>query len=458
MFARTLSSFALLATTVLASACGGDAACTIGSAEGCGEGLVCEAFPGDEARCVTPLFLEGRVFDLATDAPIADARVVALDANGGARSGVAFTDAEGLYSLQVSIPRNADGEPQAEAVTLRVDADDYQTFPKPPREALPIDLSTAVEEETGWTVANATTDVGLIALESSGNGRIEGVVQAEDPGGVLVVAEQGDTAVSTSITGSDGSFVLFNVPPGATTVTGYRAGLYAPPVSVDQTADGVTGVVLTGSSGGLVTVNGSVNIVNAPGGSSTSVILVVASTFEPTTARGEAPSGLRVAPVSNAFSIENVPPGRYAVLAAFENDELVRDPDMGIAGTDIVFIDVSDATVDIADSFKVTEALAVVSPGADGLEEVTTVPELVWAQDSSEDGYYLHVYDAFGNLVHEDLTIGPGDGSAPITYDLAGAGVTLEAGMIYQFRAWSHGRGSPISATEDLRGVFLFAP
>src|SRR5690606_15774129 len=209
---------------------------------------------------------------------------------------------------------------------------------------------------------------------------------------------------------------------------GYRAGLYAAPVSVEQTAGGVSGVVLAATSDGLVSVSGSVNIVDAPGGARTSVILVVASTFDESVARGETPSGLRAAPVSGGFTIEDVPPGRYAVLAAFENDDLVRDPDEGIAGTDIVFIDVGSSAVNIAESFKVTEALAVISPGAEGLEEVAEVPELVWAQDSSEDGYHLRVYDAFGTLVHEDLTIGPGSGSQPIRYDLAGAGVTLEPG------------------------------
>src|SRR5690606_2216567 len=212
--------------------CNESAECTLGSSEGCGEGLVCEAFPGDEARCTAPLFLEGRVFDAMTGEPVEGARVVALDANGGARSGVAFTDADGMYELRVSIPRNDEGQPQAEAVTLRVDADDYQTFPKPPRQALPIDLAAAVEEESGWRVRNATTDIALLSFERSG-ARITGVVQHTDPGGVLVTAEQGGVAISTSITAADGSFTLFNVPAGSTVVTGMRAGLYAAPVTVE---------------------------------------------------------------------------------------------------------------------------------------------------------------------------------------------------------------------------------
>jgi hypothetical protein len=437
--------------------CNNDSACTLGTAEGCGDGQVCEAFPGDELRCTTPLYVEGRVLDAISGDGIEDARVVALDANGGARSGVAFTDADGHYSLQVSIPRDDDGAPQDEAVTLRADADGYQSFPKPPRQALPIDLGAAMQASDRYTVMTATTDVALLPLASGGGARVSGTVQASEPGGVLVVAEQGGAAISTSITGSDGAFTLFNVPAGSTTVTGYRAGLYAPSVSVDQTADGVTGVVLSAATDQLATVSGQVNIVNAPGGSTTSVILVVASTFDETTARGETPAGLRVAPVSGAFSIPDVPPGRYAVLAAFENDGLVRDPDEGIAGTQIVFVDVAGSDQSISTSFKVTGALAVMSPGADGLEVVDHVPELAWEQDSSEDGYEVRVYDAFGNMVHEDTSLPAGSGSAPITYDLAGR-VELMPGMIYQFRAWSFARGSRISATEDLRGVFQYQP
>lgn len=452
------TSFGILFGVLLLAGCNDDAPCTIGESEGCSDGLVCEAFPGDEPRCTTPLVLEGQVFDAQSGEAIEGARVVALDANGGARSGVAFTDLDGRYTLSVSIPRGEDGAPTSEAITLRVDAGDYQTFPKPPREALPIDLNAASEEESRWLVMNATTDVALLPLDVGGLGAVAGRVEHAQPGGVLVVATQGDRAVSTSITAADGSFTLFNVAAGSTTVAGYRAGLYAAPVSVEQTAEGVQGVVLSGTSEGLATVSGSVNIVNAPGGSRTSVILVAEATFDEGTARGESPAGLRAAPVSGAFTIEAVPPGRYAVLAAFENDQLVRDPDEGIAGTEIVRIEVAGANVELAESFKVTEALAVLSPGADGLEVVGEVPELVWAQDSSEDGYYLYLYDAFGELVHEDLDIGPGSGSDPVRYDLAGAGVTLEPGMIYQFRAWSHGRGSPLSATEDLRGVFQYQP
>ena len=125
--------------------------------------------------------------------------------------------------------------------------------------------------------------------------------------------------------------------------------------------------------------------------------------------------------------------------------------------TDVVVVDIN-GDLDISESFKVTEALEVISPGADGLEIVNTVPDLVWAQDSSEDGYEVRVFDALGNLVHEDTMVPDGAGSEPITYVLDGR-VTLTPGMIYQFRVVSFADSPSMgrqfrSATEDLKGVF----
>jgi hypothetical protein len=142
----------------------------------------------------------------------------------------------------------------------------------------------------------------------------------------------------------------------------------------------------------------------------------------------------------------------------------VRDPDEGIAGTDVVHIDVAaGADQSLDQSFKITQALAVMSPGANQLELLPegTDPTFVWADDSSEDGYELRVYDAFGELVHEALDVARVNGSATVSYTWSAAGDELQTGMIYQFRVLSFREGraagggrSYISATEDLRGVF----
>ncbi len=454
--------FAILGLLAL-SGCDDDEACTIGSAEGCDDGQVCESFPGDVPRCTTPVFVEGRVFDLTTDLGIAGARVVALDANGGARSGVTFSEADGAYSLQVSIPRNEAGEPMSEGITLRVDAADYEKFPNPPREALPINLGAAVLMDSRYVVQDTRTDVGLLPQPGEGES-ISGTVEAEEPGGVLVVAEQGGVAVSTSITAADGAFTLYNVPVGSTVLTAFRAGLYAGPQTVDQVAGGLTGVILTGTTEGLGTINGSVTFVN-PGSGTTSVILVVESTFNDVTGRGEAPAGLRAYPVMNEFTIPDVPPGNYVVLAAFENDGFVRDPDTTQGGTATLHITVAAGQTLTPEAFKVTGAMDVISPGAEAQETVTAPPDLVWDQDDGEAGYDLVLFDSYGTIVHQDTTIPPGDGNNPITYSLAGRtlseGGALVPGTVYQFRAFSKDGSTPavrLSATEDLRGIFLFDP
>lgn len=454
---------ALLATTLLAaSACGGDGKdgpCTLGSNDGCETGQVCEEVVGGENACFAPVTIEGRVFDTADDVGIANATVVALDANGGARSNVVRSAADGTYALPVPTRRDAEGVPVADAVTLRVSAAGYQTFPTAPRSALPLQLGDAVAGDEGYVLRNAASDVGLVSIGVVG-GTIEGTVSgpAELVGGVLVVAEQGGVAVSSAVSGSDGDFLLFNVPNGSTVVAGYRAGVVIAPETVDATG-ALTDVVLDATTAGVARVSGSVNIVNAPGGSVTSVILAVASTFDEDAARGEAPAGLRVANVSNAFTFEGVPPGRYAVLAAFENDGLVRDPDTNIGGTEIVFVDVAGADVTLDTSFKVTGALAVRSPGAEGVDVLGAGdPTFVWEDDSSEDGYELVVVDALGDVVHT-ADVGGVSGSANVTYTWTGA--ALEPGMIYQFRVKSFRERSGrtyISATEDLRGVFEYQP
>jgi hypothetical protein len=162
--------------------------------------------------------------------------------------------------------------------------------------------------------------------------------------------------------------------------------------------------------------------------------------------------------ITGAFTIEGVPDGRYVVLAAFENDILVRDPDSQIAGTDILHLQVPDGTnytINIADSFKVTEALVIVTPGAGEPELITGTPDFVWKDDSSETRYELVVYNAFGDEVWRNDNVPRVTGSENVTVTYAGS--PLQPGMYYQFKVKSWRDNSPISQTEDLLGVFYTA-
>jgi hypothetical protein len=200
------------------------------------------------------------------------------------------------------------------------------------------------------------------------------------------------------------------------------------------------------------------------GGAVTTVVLVPVSTYSDTFTKGEVPPGLREPPPpeepsltgGSSYSIEGVPDGTYKVLAAFENDELVRDPDPTIAGTQIVEKTVPEGTsytITVQDSFKITEALVIVSPGAEEPELVTGNPTFIWMDDSSEDHYAIVVYNAYGDEVMRDDAVPRVTGSS--TVEVPYAGDPLEPGMYYQFRATSWKVDGPISQTEDLLGVFF---
>lgn len=480
MYSRPLGS-TLVALSLGLAGCGGEdekpapppPAGTVGSPcdmtkDTCNDGLACEEAADGSHRCATALYLQGIVKDASTGDPIEGARVMAVDDKGFPVTDVATSDAKGAYELAVPAPRDADGAPVSAKFTLRAAAQDYQAFPNGPRVALPIDVKDAAEHDGRLEVESTLTTVELIPLPDGGRSKIEGTLLAlashtDAPvGGVLVVATGAGGAVS-GLSDKAGAFTIFNVPPGDQELKGYGAGLQLESKSVTVEDEPLTGVELHELGDATTTVSGSVQLVNAPGGSLTSVILVVEDTFDANVARGEAPRGLRSpasgAPnVSGAFTIEGVPAGKYVVLAAYENDALVRDPDTNIAGTEFVHLEVTvgEATTTIDQSFKVTGALAVVSPGKDAPEAVDAAPDLVWADDSSEDGYDLRVFDAFGNEVWQSLELPAVKGSANVTVKYEGP---LDPGIYYQFRvsSWRQpGKGdrAPISATEDLRGVF----
>jgi hypothetical protein len=432
--------------------------CSIDKATGCadaGADYVCEAVNGGNSDCFAPLYVKGKVFNLVDQKPIEGARVVARDANNAAQSGIAVTDPNGDYTLRVPAPRDKNGTPVQSEVTMRADAAGFLTFPKPPRVALPVELSAASGDPL--TVQTSATDIGMLPLQDTSNlGTIEGTVKNDAPRGTLVVAG-GATSTGGGVTGVadfDGTYAVFNVPAGNVDVHGYKAGLQLKPTTAAVTAGQVTkGVDLETLGAATAVVNGSIQLVNPGAGKQTSVILAVDETFDDLTASGEAPPGLRAYPVSGAFSIPNVPDGNYVVLAAFENDNLVRDPDQSIGGTKIVRISVSGGNVTLSEGFKVTGALDVVSP--DKEQVVSGTPTFVWGDDSGEDHYEIVVFDAFGNKTWEDLQVPGVSGSKTVQVQYGGPALT--SGVMYQFRATSIKQGgSAIARTEDLRGVFLY--
>lgn len=421
--------------------------CSVLEQTGCDPGLACEEVSDGTTDCFAPVHVKGRVFDAMTEFAVEGARVVARDANDAVVSKVAISGVDGDYDLVVPATRDPEGNVVDTSYTLRADANGYLPFPKAPRVALPVEIEPAGDPPV---VQSTATDIALVPLpDTSGLGSISGTVLAEHAGGTLVVA-----GGATGVADADGSYEVFNVPAGSVSVHGYIAGVNLESATADVTAGQTTiDVDLDVASEATARVTGSISMVNASGGDdTTSIVLAVEETFEPNVARGEVPKGLRATGVSGSFAIEGVPNGNYVVLAAFENDGLVRDPDTSIGGTELVTITVAGANVDVAQGFKVTGALDVFSPGADGAEAVTGTPTFSWEDDSSEDSYDVRVFDVFGNEVWSTSgNFDPG-GSKPASVEYGGP--ALEPGMFYQFRATSIKDGVPISSTEDLRGVF----
>lgn len=442
--------------------CGGDEdkACDPVGNTGCSGGEVCEVVTGGAepaSACFAPLLVRGEVRDLSDGTPISGARVVALDVNGAPRSSVAIT-AAGKFELRIPTAHDGDGNPAGGNLTLRVDAQGYATFPAGIRQSLPIDLATAVATGDARVIESAQTQVGLVRLGSGGTGSISGRIELEGAArGALVVAETAATpgAGFSAIADASGDYQIFNLAAGSYTVRVYSMGTGYTPATVALGEAQTAKVDLSLSGVAASRVSGTVNLVS--GSPVTSVILVVASTFNTALARGESPPGIRaptpgtVPNISGAWSIEGVPAGRYAVLAGFENDGAVRDQS-GVGNTDLVFIDVvAGQDLSIGQTFKVTPAIELVGPGAVAPEQVTTAPMLSWVRKSSAKDYKVEVFDALGSVVMSRRT---NDG-AIVSMAYSGP---MQSGMYYQVRVTAYDDAQPtpnqITNTEDLRGVF----
>jgi len=457
---------AWFATFLLIACGGGSKQCKLDDPSTCSSGEVCESVQNQTApACFFPVQLQGHVSDLSTAAAIGGATVTALDDNGAPAASVAISATDGSYTLRIpSVRADSSGKPVGRKVALRAAAKNYFNFPSGVRVSLPIDTSAATQANASspYLISGGQADIGLISLASATQGRpsVSGTVEVS-PGqvGVLVVAETTDVPIS-AVADTSGVFTLFNVAPGSVHVQAYSRGVNYTAVDLNvQAGMDTINVQIRKSGVPTATLNGSVQLVaGAPG--PTSVVLLVESTFNATLVRGEEPPGLRapdpgIAPnVTNAWSIAGVPDGRYVVLAAFENDGDVRDPDPNIAGTQIQHIAVSGGAVvnGTQPSFKVTSAVSMVSPGAgDAMDLTSSQPMFTWQAYPSAHTYDLTLFDTMGNIAWTKLGLIAVGGQNNATYN----GPPLNSGKVYQWRAMARGNaGNPISTTEELRGIF----
>lgn len=442
------------------AACG-PTECKLDDPASCPQNEACEQVTGrGKPLCFPPVQLEGRVFDLSSNAGIKGASVVATDENGAPAGPAVTSTTDGAYTLRVPTTRSDDkGTPvtAARKVLLRSQAKNFLPFPSGSRISLPIDLAAAArsEERKPYVLRSTQTDVGLSPVSPNALDRatLSGKVElSAEQKSVMLVLEPGG---ATTLAASDGKFTFFNVAAGTFKLFGYSRGVNYTPLDVTVAASDITGLELKKAATSTATLSGNVQLVAGANNAGTSVVLVVESTFIESLGRGEVPPGLRAPEsgppsVSGAFTIAGIPDGRYVVLAGFENDDNVRDPDPSISGTQLQRIAVVGGALSpsVSPSFKVTAAVRLVSPGREGVEDTSATPTFTWETHSNADEYTLRVFDGLGSQVWQ-LGI-PDKAAVTATY----AGPALTAGQFYQWRLTAIRRGGPTSQTEELRGLF----
>ncbi len=451
------------------AACGGPQECKFTGASTCGTGQVCEKVVGrDTGLCFAPVLVEGtvKVFGAAVSTPVAKAEVALIDANGAPASVVGTTDSDGKFSLRLPTQRSdaSLGTLVGRTVTVRAAAQDYSPFPSLLRPVASIDSgSFKLVSGKATIVSGAQTELTLAPLSDSEKGRpgVSGTVELTE-GQPVMVAVEGNGRAYTTAPDLTGAFHVFNVIPA----TGYKAQGYAKGMNctaadanVSAGAD-TTGVSLKLGTGGTATISGTIQLATSAAGTGTSVVLALESSFDAVLARGDLVTALR-APgegtnLTNSYSIAGIPDGKYVVLVGLENDGNVRDPDPAIAATQLTHLTVTGGVASANPVLRVVGATTVVSPGAgSGIDEVTGVPVFKWKPYTGATGYTLGVYTAQGVKTWERLAILStidADGNVALTY---GGTTALKPGVLYQWRVTSYNLLTPISATEDLRGLFV---
>ncbi|MBN2695720.1 hypothetical protein JXR93_13760 [bacterium] len=432
----------------------------------CSNGMVCESIENESLTgCFLPAYISGKVFDIQSLENISNARVIASTKTGDFISNLSVTSELGEYIFLTPTKRDHDGKPLKTGQNyylLNITAQNYINYPSYFRAAIPIYPDDYQLIENSYIYKSTLTEIPLVPLqESEQNGKSISGKLSEKIAGVMIVAQCETSPCPYTYSDLNGEFLIFNVKNGNYKVKAYKKGLSYDSVDIIVNNADVNDVILTKNSNQFGTVSGSVNIVNAPGGSLTSVVLIPKAIFHSTFIKGEIAPGLRAPEpptepnITGDYAISGIPEGDYVVLAAFENDGLVRDPDQSIGGTQIVYFSIpQDNSYSISlDNFKVTEALEILSPGANEIEGVIGAPIFSWKDDSSEDEYFLELFNVYGEIVYTKIVPKSGGEDLSLTYD----GDPLEVGMFYQWRVTSRKTkdgGINLSTSEDLKGIF----
>ncbi|MBI5479785.1 MAG: hypothetical protein HY906_13055 [Deltaproteobacteria bacterium] len=463
-----------VAATLIATACGGGGGngrttCNpAATPTGCSGDYQCEVVAGATdggalGHCYPPAYLEVTVLDpTAEDEPVGGARVVVTDADTGAAAAPAGTTASsGVARIAVVWPRAEPDLTPGHSFNIRVSAAGYYEYPGATRVSIPVTVSR--DPLKALDPAQAT--IRIISMAVAPKGAITGsVLQADGKTparGVLVVAETSNLPLVgfSAVSDTNGEYAMYNVESGSYMLSGLFAGMSFPQSNVSVSGSAVHAKLVADATPLLATVTGQVNIVSSGGLSSTNVVLRMRTTWD-------VPPGLQVAVSGGGgFQIPDVPTGIYEAVAGWGNDGLVLDPDPNIAGTQIQEISVvgqsPPATVPLAGSFKVTDAVQILGPGATTNDETVGVsPIFRWKKYAQASFYKVYLWDGISPDAIWTL-----DGSVTsitaetVTYPGAPDAPAIVPGLMYQWwvEAWADTPDvRELSHSEDQLGVFRY--
>lgn len=393
--------------------------------------------------------VKGTVTDISNSQAIANVRIVVYNANTNAPTGSSIlTGSDGTFQIQLS----------AGTYYLNLSKQGYNGIPAP--SISPVSFTV----ELGKDVAN---NYQMQPSSVANGGSISG--KATSGGiplaGVLVVAGNGTNGYS-SITGTDGSYSIFNVPAGTYQVQGFLSNYNSASLNVSVTASTESsGKDLTLTSGATGIVSGAVTFLATNNGE------VDVTLTNPLTK--ETVPGLVTKTSGGNYSITKVPDGTYIVRASYANDGYVVDPDWILKNGEP---QVTIAGNTVSQNFSVTGAVKLVSPTNDSTTTVPvgvtgTTPTFTWQAYSGTSDYVIEVSDINGNVIWGGFTkssttitknISIPKGQLSIVFNADGkATTTLKSKNTYRWRIYSSKDDNTsstgwklISDSEEQMGLF----
>lgn len=409
---------------------------------------------GNTAAPLTYGVISGSVKTSADSAAVSQANIVVYDANTNAPVTRVFSDVNGAFSVTV----------RPGVYYLKIAAQLY--LPSPPPDGAPVSFEV-VSNDTMVRKIFLDKDASAVSVGSvSGTVKVTG---AGDLGGALVIAMRTTDSLAVSgVSGPDGFFILYNVPPGDYVLSCYRAGYL-------QDTARVSAIIVANAA----LQNAAIPMLARASGTLTGKITFLASNnsivdvtlVHPLTR--EAMPGLSTKNTAGLdYRLEGIPSGTYIAWASYRNDGYVMDPDwIRKFGLPEVTFTASDTLKTLP--FSVTGAIDSIRPSnpPDSVYAVaihTTRPVFHWAKYSSAKEYIVEVftsrgdriwggYDANGTVRHSQIDAH--QDSVMFNFDQTAID-TLHFGQSYRWKVYADNDATPgvqglISSSEDLLGLFM---